>query len=298
MQRGRLIRRLIVSVLTVGVVIALGLWFVTRTVVDDLPDTQGDLATHHARLGGLDRTWSTYTPEGLAGEDVPIVVVLHGSTQDGDAMRRTTGHRFEELADEHGFVVAYPDAFGNWNECRREGEWEAKERGVDDVAFMSHLVRNTPRVDPDRVFVTGFSSGGQMAIRLALEAPDLVAAIAPVAANLPVAANSTCADSGEPVPALFVEGTDDPMNPYEGGDVALWGIFGNRGEVLSATDSLDSWRDRGTTEPDSRLRTIEGGGHQYHAPGVRGPLFLGPTDDSVDVPLIAWDHFDTVARTD
>src|SRR5437899_384166 len=75
--------------------------------------------------------------------------------------------------------------------------------------------------------------GDLLAYRLALELPDRIAAVAPVAASLPDDSNFDCKKSGKPVAILILNGTADPMNPYEGGEVALYGLFGSRGTVMS-----------------------------------------------------------------
>jgi len=91
----------------------------------------------------------------------------------------------------------------------------------DDVGFVLailDLVAESVRFDPDRVFVTGASNGGMMTFRLALEANDRFTAAAAVIANLPDP--SECRPLVDPIPMLIMNGTDDPLMPYEGGYVA------------------------------------------------------------------------------
>lgn len=77
-----------------------------------------------------------------------------------------------------------------------------------------------------------------MAMRLALEASDLVGGVGVVAANPPVVGNQSCSTDGDPVPIMFVEGREDPINPLSGGEVRVraGSSQGSRGEVLSAAD--------------------------------------------------------------
>ncbi|WP_204333321.1 hypothetical protein, partial [Klebsiella pneumoniae] len=75
-----------------------------------------------------------------------------------------------------------------------------------------------------------------MAFRLAAEAPGLPAAIATVAASLPTTENDACRPVERPTAALLINGTRDPINPYLGGKVSLFG-FGDRGAVRSTLDS-------------------------------------------------------------
>ena len=75
-----------------------------------------------------------------------------------------------------------------------------------------------------------------MSLRLALELSNKIAAVAPVVAAMPAI---RCSDPVHPISVLFMNGTDDPLLPYNGGEVAP-GI-GGRGTVLSAQESVDFW---------------------------------------------------------
>jgi len=110
----------------------------------------------------------------------------------------------------------------------------------DDVGFVLailDLVAESVRFDPDRVFVTGASNGGMMTFRLALEANDRFTAAAAVIANLPDP--SECRPLADPIPMLIMNGTDDPLMPYEGGYVA--GSACERGRVMSTRETVDLW---------------------------------------------------------
>ena len=91
-------------------------------------------------------------------------------------------------------------------------------------------------IDPREVFAVGYSNGAQMAYRLALEVPNEVRAVAAISANLPTPQNLDCRPSGQPVSVLVMNGTNDPINAYNGGTVSIFG-FGNRGTVLSSEET-------------------------------------------------------------
>ena len=197
----------------------------------------GPLIRHSITLDGLERTWSTYSPGPSHEQDSPVLLVIHGTGDTGSGIRRGIGPDLESLADEHGFTLAYVDGHqNNWNECRSEGDWPAKEQDLDDVRLMREVVDSLETTGP--VYAVGFSSGGHMAMRLALEAPDLVDGVAAVAANLPTEENLQCVPADEPVPIIFVQGREDPINPIDGGEVVVGsGPFAaSRGEVRSAID--------------------------------------------------------------
>ena len=212
-------------------------------------DGTGALEQHSAIVDDLERTWSTYVPPGNAGPTAPLLVVIHGTGDTGSGIRGGIGPDFEKLADEHGFSVAYVDGYqNNWNECRREGVWPAKERDLDDVGLIREVARTHGSNGP--VYAVGFSSGGHMAMRLAIEAPDLVDGVAAVAANPPTEDNQGCVGAGGAVPIMFIQGREDSINPLEGGEVRVGSGSAalSRGEVLSAVEGAEWFARRNGAE--------------------------------------------------
>ena len=304
-------------------------WFtLVRASVPEPPPLEGRLVEGSLRVGELDRHYTAYVPPRLAAPP-PLVLVLHASRGDGAQMRAASVYGFDVLADREGFVVAYPDGFeGHWNDCRRGGPYSANVQNIDDPAFFAALVDHLAErfgVDRGRVYATGLSNGGQMSLRLALERPDLVAAVAPLAANLPTDDNLDCAKSGRPVAVLFVNGTEDPMNPYAGGPVALYGVWGNRGSVLSAEASAQTFAGwaghlgppevtrlpdtnpndgsqievrawRGASGPDVVLYRVEGGGHTFPNRTHPYPRFIGRTNADIDGAEAIWQFFSRQRR--
>lgn len=269
------------------------------------------------QVGERSRSYLYYVPQSLPS-NAPMVFVLHGSTQSPQQMQVSTGYEFEQLADQHGFVVVYPAGYRkHWNDCRKAASYAARRSDIDDKGFVSALVehfRSTQGVDPRRVFAMGYSNGGHLAYRLALEMPERIAAIAAVAANLPADENCDCVKSDRPVPVLILNGTRDPINPFNGGNVRLFG-FANRGRVISARASAEyfarlnghrseprvalrgdrlpveitNWQDPG--RPEVVLATIQGGGHVVPQPRYSAPPFLGRTTHAVNGPEEIWEFF-------
>jgi len=151
---------------------------------------------------------------------------------DGARMRVFTGYEFDRLADQHGFVVLYPDGYRrNWNDCRKHATFPAKLQNIDDMSFIRTLIARVMAeqgVDEKSVYVFGYSNGGHMAFRLAMEAPDEVAAIAAVAASLPTPDASSCPQQGRTSRIMLINGTEDPINPYQGGVVRFFGFASSR----------------------------------------------------------------------
>lgn len=203
---------------------------------------QGDLLPGTIFHRGLERSYYVHYPvRGLSSASLPLVLVLHGGgNTDIATFARRTG--FNAIADREGFVVAYPLGIdGQWSDGR--GETFQKPDGntrIDDVGFISALIDlfvDRGRADRNRVYITGLSNGGMMTHRLGIELGAKVAAIAPVIANLPY--NLVHARPTRPLPVLIMNGTDDPMMPWNGGPVLVF----NReyGEVLSARQSAAYW---------------------------------------------------------
>ena len=130
-----------------------------------------------------------YSPAS-AGDDAPLVLVLHGCTQQAASM---TSGGFEALADEFGFHLVYPQQKSannpvscfNWagefgdpaNLVRGQGENQS-------IASMVEKMKTDHSIDPGRVFVIGFSAGGGMASVMLATWPDLFAGGA-IASGLP-----------------------------------------------------------------------------------------------------------------
>lgn len=289
-------RRVLLLLIPLLALLGAGGWWLGSTSTPTDEGLAGTAQTRSVTVDGRIRTWVEYRPPRV-DPSRPVVLVLHGSSQDGPTIRGLSSFTMDRLADEEGFVVAYPDGIdGNWNECRRGGSFTAKRQGVDDVAFLTRVLDETGG-PAAAALVTGYSSGGQMALRMAVEAPERVAAAAPVAASTPTEENFACATPAGPgVPLLFVNGTDDPFNPYEGGEVSFHG-FGSRGRVLPAVASAELWARRaGSQGPpetaaegplttrtwrDGRVTvahlTVQGGGHQFFSCCARGQRLLGPS---------------------
>ena len=128
-------------------------------------------------------------------------------------------------------MVVYPDSSKhNWNDCHKNATFPAKLENIDDMGFIHALIERLVRehgIDTKHVFVLGYSNGGQMAFRLAVEKPDEVAAVAALGPNLPTPDSSSCAQQGRTARVMLANGTLDAIDPYEGGKVTIFG-FGYR----------------------------------------------------------------------
>ena len=313
---------LLVLAALLAAVLLLGGWGLRFRRVPE-PALAGELISGSLEHGGRTRTWHAYLPKQRAPAPA-LVLVMHGSAGDWAQARGGYAYEFDVLAERDGFVPIYPDGFEqHWNDCRKAAPYAANTLDVDDVGFLRALVERFASehgADRTRVFATGISNGGQMALRLALEAPDLVRAVAPVVASLPAERNMDCRPAGRPVATLLMNGTADPMNPWAGGDAALYGLIGNRGAVLSSEESIDYFRDIAgytgaphtellpDTDPDDGSRVevrrwdapgrkpvalyaVLNGGHNAPHPALAVPRLLGPTNHDISAAAEIWRFF-------
>jgi polyhydroxybutyrate depolymerase len=241
----------------------------------------------------------------------------------GARMRKCTGYEFDCLADQHGFVVLYPDGYrGNWNDCRKHATFSAKRENIDDMRFIRTLIARTSfeqAIDEKQVYVIGYSNGAHMAFRLATEAADEIAAIVAVSANLPITGASSCPQQGRTSRVMLINGTADPINPYEGGVVTLFG-FASRGAVMSSmataqhfaerngltgwpiraqlkgfpesATSVDSLTWQGNGRPMCTFYTVKDGGHVIPQRAYHFPRLLGRTPSAPDAPREAIRFFE------
>ena len=287
----------------------------------EVPRLSGTLARGTIAVGRLKRTYLTYVPRGLA-KGASLVVVMHGSGETGAHVRKWTGYGFDRLADEHGFALVYPDGYeGYWNACNIVGDYSANRLDIDDVGFLTGMVDKLISelgIDPGRVFATGISRGGHMAFRLGFEAPSRFRAVAAVSANVPTPENFKCKPAVQGTSSVMImNGTKDPLNPFDGGEVTFFGLF-VRGTVRSSrgsgqyiadlnhitgtpeaseTDVADgvrvervSWHNDSSVEVE--LEAIHGGGHGIPQPYWRYPRGLGPTAREPNGPAVIWAFFE------
>src|SRR5262249_54917067 len=182
-------------------------------------------------VDGRARRYLVHEPaEGTAPR--PLVIVLHGGG--GSAQQAERGSDFDEVADRNGFVVVYPDSLGGyWNDGRGVSFMRAQRDNIDDVKFIRAMVDQIAqenKIDRRRVFATGLSNGGLMSHRLAAEASDMIAAIAPVAGGM-APSIAEAFNPRQPVSILIIQGEADPVVPIDGGDIV--GRDSTRGKVIA-----------------------------------------------------------------
>jgi polyhydroxybutyrate depolymerase len=319
----RFLKRAFAAILVAAAVfLGLAVWAV-RASYPPMPALAGTIERGTLEHGGRTRSWIAYVPAAPA-KSPALVIALHPSMGTAQGVREAFGYDFDRLADQRGFIVVYPQGYeGHWNDCKLKGPFSAKREDIDDVGFLHALVDRLVKdhhADRSRVYVTGISNGGAMALRLALQTPDFARAYAAVVSSVPTPGNMALTPTRQAVSVLLMNGTDDPFNPWRGGDVVLYGVWGNRGPVLSAQASIDYFRnlagldgapqitqfpdrdpgDGSTVErslwsaPGKRsvaLYTIKGGGHAAPHPATYGRRLLGHCNRDIHAANEMWAFF-------
>jgi polyhydroxybutyrate depolymerase len=276
------------------------------------------------QIGSYSRTFLYHMPTKLS-KKTNLLFVLHGSGGSGKLMTQHTQHWFSRLADERGnVIVVYPDGYKNhWNECRKEANFEANLLNIDDNAFFEGMIAYFNKkyaLDKKQIFVTGISNGGHEVFKLAKERPHLFKKYAAVGANLPIPSNDDCIEAKKPVSIMVINGTGDPINPYNGGEVKMTGTA-KRGNVLSADETMHYWaalaktdfskatkydfpdtdKEDGATATQYRLKTrkqdmrlirVENGGHVLSVPTTKLPAnFGGKAIHDINMAQVIFDYF-------
>jgi poly(3-hydroxybutyrate) depolymerase len=179
------------------------------------------------------RRYLRYVPRNLPAGEVPLLLVFHGSHIEAETVAWSENFGdFERLADEKHFILVYPNAYsakpdqgwkypGVWRACRGEHAREAP-----DVSYVREIVAQLDKqypIDQKRIYAAGVSNGGGMVFGLALEAPDLVAAIVAAIPEpySPADPGACLAKSGyDKVSVMMMPSTDDPLI-----DFTKWGMM-------------------------------------------------------------------------
>ena len=194
---------------------------------------------------GKQRQYLVKTPAGHTGS-VPVLYFLHGL---GDNITRCNSEmHFDRLAERYGWVIVVPQALS----VSGYTMWNAGLGGTaDDAGFLFALLDTLVtdgKVNADSVFFTGFSMGGFMTHRMAIEHGDRITACAPVsgliafafADNVPVT----------PVRMIHIHGTADNTVAWNGGS-AYFGTIG-----ISVDSLVNYWTDWNVCDPTPTIDTL------------------------------------------
>jgi len=264
------------------------------------PSAQGEGTFLAGRLADArtERDYKLYVPPQAGQRPLPLVVMLHGCTQDpGDF---AAGTRMNDLAQARGCFVLYPaqSSRANPQRCWNWFKHSHQQRGRGEPALLAAMTRHVMarhEVDACRVYVAGLSAGGAMAAILGDAYPDLYAAVgvhsglaAGAATDLPsaLAAMRTggAATSSRPGPPtiVFHGDADTTVHPSNGDHVtaASAGQSASTAEIeRHSTSSGRSYTRRVHRSPEGRVQAelwiVHGSGHAWSG-GSRQGSFTDP----------------------
>jgi len=304
-------KKIIVAVL--AIVIGLPVAFVATLLawISIVDKTNGTIIS-----SGETRHYLLYVPKTYhPSKPAPLVISLHPAAS-WPALQMELS-RWNEVADEHGFIVVYPSGTGLFGtrpwRPRSPRIWRVAPRRVErDITFISDLIDKLEtdyNIDPTRIYADGASNGGGMAFAVSCRLAHRVAAVGAVAAaqTLPF---DWCGDAG-PVPVVTFHGTGDPMVSYLGGPS---GDPINPRILPAVRDWVANWarRNRCTGDPvearvtasvrrlaysgcaenaDVMLYTVEGGGHTWPGGKPLPEWFVGPTTREISASRVLWEFY-------
>ena len=264
--------------------------------------------------GQFQREYIYFKPSS-APENCPLVFVCHGYT--GTAQGIMNYSDFNNLATEYGFAVCYPQGIedSGGNTFFNVGYDFQNNETVDDVAFLEDLITlfsADNSINPDKVFCTGMSNGGDFCYLLACEASESFLGVAPIAGMIMQDIMDDCNPS-QNVGILEIHGTQDNVTYYNG-DVNNqdgWGAYpsipatidffvdmydlelnstGNFPNISNNDGSTVSYEKYGVDEECAKvwLYTVNGGGHDW--PGAYGNM-------DIDSSREAWLFFESLCES-
>jgi polyhydroxybutyrate depolymerase len=221
-------------------------------------------------VGTLPRSYLVHAPPGYTGKTaVPVVFDFHGLS--GNGAQQKSLSRWDRLGDSEGFIVVYPDGIDKaWN----AGLCCSDDKTIDDVAFVRAIIsalHTDACIDAKRIYATGCSNGGGMSYKLACEAADVIAGVAPV--DFDCVDGTACAlcKPARPITEVQFRGTSDQLVAYEGNgafmgakkNFELWGglnLCTGTPSALSSNAACQAYPTCGGST-ETVLCTVQGGTH-------------------------------------
>src|SRR5271166_347244 len=253
---------------------------------------------------GITRYYMVYQP-GVVPVNPPMLLMLHATNYSTPpANPSTLDYGWQSLADQYGFILVQPastlntkSGAWNWNAYFLDPAFQTNP-GPDDSGFLRALIvklTSKYNVNPNMVYVTGFSSGAQMAERVGVDISDLVAAIAPTSGEL---VDQQTPPPGLPGPAMAPvsvqewQGTaDTELPPCNYGTTVYSGVVFT---VDTVDDTFNYWVQQNGCSTLQTTRSLCANSIPNNAndaatpgmPGMTGNIATSCTGNNVEVQFI------------
>ncbi|MBN1121561.1 MAG: hypothetical protein JXJ17_10815 [Anaerolineae bacterium] len=198
---------------------------------DEIPGAYADQYRDYEadiKVTGTTYHYYVYMPEEISAA-LPVVLVMHGYNSSADDLHQ---FGFEELGEEEGFIVVYPENPSGWWKSHSGDPW-----AMDDLAFLNALLDQLEQdlpIDTSRIYMTGHSNGSMITGYSACELSDRIAAFGAIAGPITVKASQECS-ADRPIPIVHMHGTADPTVLFDE-RITLPGTQG-----LTAQEAMDFW---------------------------------------------------------
>jgi polyhydroxybutyrate depolymerase len=256
---------------------------------------------------GETRRYLLYVPESYdPATPTPLVISIHGYAEWPAHQMQIS--RWNELADQEGFIVVYPMGTDFPLRWRAYGSAGSENDPMLEVSFISALIDQLSseyNIDPRRIYANGLSNGGGMSFTLACLLSERIAAVGGVSGAylLPWKA----CNPERMVPAVIFHGTGDEIVPYLGGPSHAFDIpFPNIPEWVDALaqhngctgEAIELPANEGVSgiqytdcTADVVFYTIAGGGHSWPGGEPIPEWIVGYTSQDIDASAVMWEFF-------
>jgi len=231
-----------------------------RLATAPAPLATGTFVDADYRSAAGDRRYKVYVPSAAVEAPRPLVVMLHGGTQSADDF--AAGTQMNALAEQHGFLVAYPEQSSQANSMKYWNWFRSSDqrRGGGEPSIIAGITADVVErygADADRVYVAGFSAGGAMAAVMAATYPDVYAA-----AGVHSGIAFKVAHDVSSAFAVMKSGPSGGLR-LPGEAIPLIVFHGDQDQTVDRVNAdrlREQWRSAaGGGEPDERRDTVPGG---------------------------------------
>ena len=248
-----------------------------------VPEVQTGKMTKELIVNGTTREYIIYVPDDYTGtSSLPMLLSFHGLASNMEFNFNQTN--FDQLAERENFIVVHPNGIDN--------RWTVNASNNPDIDFVEALLDQLEinyKIEPNRIYSTGMSNGGNFSFTLACGLNNKIAAIASVTGLMLKIAIGDCIPT-RPLAILHIHGTEDPIANYafvQGGlDFWIEHNTTNMNPIVSNIPDIDT-QDGSTVERFEYLNgengvevqhlKVTGGGHEW--PGYKGNMDVNASEE-------------------